>query len=69
MNGLEYNIISECRREVYGQTTGDIELTHVPKRVQQLWDDFQTAHQLDNDMKIQEFDRILTDFQAHGWLA
>jgi hypothetical protein len=24
---------------------------------------------LDNDMKIQEFDRILTDFQTHGWLA
>ncbi|MEX0380123.1 hypothetical protein AB3K25_08200 [Leuconostoc sp. MS02] len=69
MNGLEYNIISEWRREIYVQATGDMALAHVPTRVQQLWDDFHTAHQLDNDMKINEFDRILSDFQSHGWLA
>lgn len=67
MNGLEYNIITEWGRDAYVLTSGDTLFEQVPPRVQQLWDDFYLAQQLPNNMKILEFDRILTDFQSNNW--
>ncbi|MGR8773818.1 hypothetical protein [Leuconostoc citreum] len=67
MTGLEYNIIKEWGRKVYRKETDDKLLEHVPVRVQNLWEDFHIAHQLPLDEQILAFDRILTDFQSHGW--
>lgn len=69
MTGLEYNLIVEWGRDVYTKSTGDTDFQEVPTRVQQLWDDFYAAHQLPHDAQIKAFDRILTDFQTHGWSA
>ena len=67
MTGLEYNIIKEWGRKAYRKETDDKLLEHVPVRVQYLWEDFNIAHQLPLDEQILAFDRILTDFQSHGW--
>ncbi|QOG09680.1 hypothetical protein [Leuconostoc sp. LN180020] len=53
--------------KAYRKETDDKLLEHVPVRVQNLWEDFHIAHQLPLDAQILAFDRILTDFQSHGW--